>query len=303
MHASKTLIFLSWLIVVLALIAAGAGLFWPGAGSTFSVTTLRGETVTLFGQEPYRYDSLLIGAGFRGADAVVLFLAIPLLIFSIVRYGRGSLHGAFLLMGTLAFFLYNYASMALGAAYNNLFLLYVALFSTSFFAFVLAFTSIDREHLPAHVSSQMPHRALAVFMFAAGLVFLAVWLGLGILSPLIQRQPPQELAGYTTLVTHALDLGILMPVSVLAGILLLRRASLGYLLGFTMLILAVFVVGASVPAATVSQWLAGYAFTAGQLIAFVGSFVILGLIASWLAVAFLRNIMDSPHSRAGESRG
>lgn len=46
-------------------------------------------------------------------------------------------------VGTLACFLYTYASMALGATYNELFLLYVALFSVSLYTFVLAFTAID----------------------------------------------------------------------------------------------------------------------------------------------------------------
>lgn len=293
MRKSSILIWLAWLIVALATVATSAGLLWPGGEGTYPFTNLRGETAEIYGRGLYRYDSLLIGAGFRGADAVVLFLAIPLLVFSIPRYRHGSLRGAFLLLGTLAYFLYNYASMALGAAYNNLFLIYVALFSASLFAFVLAFTSIDREHLPAHVSTQMPHRAIAIFLFVAGLVLLVVWLGLGILLPLSQGQPPQELAAYTTLVTHALDLGILMPVAFLAGVMLLRRAPLGYLLAFTMLVLAIFVVGAAVPAATVSQWLAGYAFTAGQFVAFVVPFVVLGLIALWFAVVFLRNIVDA----------
>lgn len=292
MRSSNILVWLSWLIVVLALVAAGTGLFWQDSGSPYPITTLRGTQAQIYGQGLYHYDSLLIGAGFRGADAIVLFLAIPLLVISILSYRHGSLRGAFWLMGVLACFLYNYASLALGAAYNPLFLIYVALFSASFFAFGLAFTSIDRDSLPGHISTGMPHRGIAIFMVATGLVFLVVWLGLGILLPLTQGQPPQELASYTTLVTHALDLGILMPVSFLTGILLLRRAPLGYLLAFTMLVLAVFVVGASVPAATVSQWWAGYAFTTGQVMAFVIPFVVLGLVALWLAVALLRNISE-----------
>ena len=290
MRASNTLVLLSFLIAVLAAVATASGLFWPGDGATIPFTTPRGETVTLFGQEPYRYDSLLIGAGFRGADAIVLFVAVPLLVYSTFRYWCGSLRGAFLLMGTLAYFLYNYASMAFGAAYNNLYLVYVALFSASLFAFVLSFTAIDLDRLPAHIRTGMPQRAIAVFMFVTGLIFLIVWLGLGILPALSRGEPPGELGNYTTLVTHALDLGVLMPVSVLAGFLLLRRAALGYLFGFAILILGIFVVEMSVPAATVSQLLAGYNFEIGQIVAFVVPFVFWGLLALWLAATFLRNV-------------
>ena len=63
---------------------------------------------------------------------------------SSLRYRRGSLRGALLLTGTLGYFLYVYASMALGTVvYNELFLAYVVLFSASLFAFVLALTGID----------------------------------------------------------------------------------------------------------------------------------------------------------------
>lgn len=301
-RVAKALIALSWLIVVLAVIAAGAGLLWAGGDGPYAFTTLRGESAEIYGRGLYQYDSLLIGAGFRGADAVVLFLAVPLLLYAITRYQRGSLKGAFLLMGTLSYFLYNYASMALGAAYNNLFLVYTALFSASLFAFVLAFMAIDLEDLSAHVKSDMPHTSIAIFMFATGLVFLIVWLVLDIALPLSQGAPPPTLASYTTPITHVLDLGILMPVAFLAGILLLRRAPLGYLLACTMLVLGGFVVGASVPAATVSQLVAGYEFTAGQFIAFVGSFVVLGVIAGWLVVLFLHNVVDTTEANTNQSQ-
>jgi hypothetical protein len=45
-----------------------------------------------------------------------------------VLYRRGSLRGRLLLIGILTYFLYVYASIAFGAAYNALFLVYVGLF-------------------------------------------------------------------------------------------------------------------------------------------------------------------------------
>jgi len=41
-----------------------------------------------------------------------------------ILYQRGSMGGQLLLTGTLGYFLYLYASMALGAAYNRLFVVY-----------------------------------------------------------------------------------------------------------------------------------------------------------------------------------
>ena len=204
------------------------------------------------------------------------------------------MRGAFLLLGMTGFFLYNYASMAFGAAYNVLFVVYVALFSASLFAFVLAFTAIDLVRLPAQILPGMPRRSLAIFMFATGAVFILVWLVMGILLPLSQGQLPGELAAYTTLVTHALDLGVLLPTAFLAGVLLWRRQALGYPLAMTMLVLGIFIVGLSMPAATVAQLLAGYQFETVQVVVFIGPFLVLGVIALWLALRFLRNVAAFP---------
>lgn len=40
MRSSNILVLLSWLIVMLALVAAGTGLFWQDSGSPYTITTL-----------------------------------------------------------------------------------------------------------------------------------------------------------------------------------------------------------------------------------------------------------------------
>ena len=192
LEPSRAAFRLSLLIVVLALVAAGTGLFSGGGGGPSSFTTLRGETVQLYGQGLYRHDTLLIGSGFRGQDAVTLAVGVPLLVVSSLLYRRGSLRGGLLVTGTLAYFLYAYASMAFGAAYNELFLLYVTLFSASLFAFVLAFASIDPKVLASRVSGGLPRRATAAFLFVVGLVLAAVWLGLSLLPPLLRGCRPRS---------------------------------------------------------------------------------------------------------------
>ena len=77
MRSSKIPPLRSWLIVVLALLAADADLFWPGRDGSYPFTTLRGETVQMYGKGLYCYASLLIDAGFQCADAIALFLTIP----------------------------------------------------------------------------------------------------------------------------------------------------------------------------------------------------------------------------------
>jgi hypothetical protein len=291
MKISNTIILLSLLIAVLALFAAGTGLFWQNGGSSFSFTTLRGETVQMYGRGLYRYDTLFTGAAFRGTDALTLLVGIPLLLFSTFLYRRGSLRGGLLLMGTLVYFLYVYASLALAAAYNNLLLIYIALFSAGFFAVVRAFTVFDLQTLAADFSNNMPRRGPAIFMFASGLVTLGVWLG-PLLSALFQNQPPALLGSYTTKVTDVLDLGLITPATFVAGVLILRREAWGYLIACSLLILEIMLTPMIV-AQSISQIWVEIAFTPGEIIGPIIGFVTLGIFALWVLVAILCNLSDA----------
>ncbi|NTV64732.1 MAG: hypothetical protein HGA65_14535 [Oscillochloris sp.] len=63
MKPSGVIVGLAALIAVLALIAAGAGLFWQEAGSPLTFTTLRGQTVELYGRY-LTVSQLLAGVSF-----------------------------------------------------------------------------------------------------------------------------------------------------------------------------------------------------------------------------------------------
>ena len=172
MKAQRTLAVLSWLIIALALVAAGAGVLWQG-GSRFEFTTLRGQTVEMWGSGLYRLDSAAGASQEIAQDVVTLVLGIPLLIAATVLAARGSLRGKVLHAGTLGYFLYTYTSMVMLTAYNEFYLIYVALFSMSLFAFILSLMAIDVNNLPAHFTDRLPRRTIASF-----LVFLGVMLAL-----------------------------------------------------------------------------------------------------------------------------
>jgi hypothetical protein len=191
----------------------------------------------------------------------------------------------------LAYYLYYAASLGLVVAYNNLYLVYLALFSASFFAFVLALMAIDLPSLPARFSTRLPLRGMAIFMFVVGVGVAFIWLS-DVLNALTTNGVPEALGSHIALVTYTLDVGIIAPACLVAGILLLRRASLGYLLtGVLTILLAL--VGAMVIGQTVMQLNLGLQFSTGQLIGKVGTWIIMGGIAVWLTVTFLRNLSDS----------
>jgi hypothetical protein len=289
MIPSKALLGVSWLVAGLAVVAALGGLLWREEGEEFAYTSVRGRAVEVYGEGLYRYDSLFVAAGNRGTDIVTLFLGIPLLALSILLYKRGSLRGHLLLTGTLAYFLYVYSSYALGAtAFNELFFIYAALFAASVYGFLLAFSSIDLKGLAAHFSAKLPRRGPAVFMLISGVVTLAVWAS-PILSSQMQGETPERLDHYSTMFTAALDLAVITPATFIAGMLILRRVAVGYVIALSLLVLEA-MLAPLIIAQTISQVSAGESFSAGQIVGPIAGFSALAMIAVWIIFGLLRNI-------------
>lgn len=290
MKISNTLTILSMLVAILAAVYAGIGLFSTGGEGPFDFTTLHGQSVEIYGQGIYRNDASFKAPILRGTDAVTLFVCVPVLLLAVAWYRRGSLRGGLLLTSILAYFLYNSASLGFGAAYNNILLLYIASFSLSFFALVLAFRSIDLETLGARTSSRLPRFWIAIFLFVAGLSVL-VWL-MDIVLALLESSIPPTLGPYTTEATYILDLGIILPTAYLAGILVLRRSPWGTLLA-SILITVNISIGLVVASQSIMQALDGIILTPGQYAAYVAPFLTLSLVAIGLILSIHRSISET----------
>ncbi len=221
---------LKWLVPLIFVLALGATLagLWPAAGTPYALTNFRGEHVTINARGLYYWDTLSGAAQLQANDLVTLVLGLPLLAVSFWQAGRGALRGRLLLTGTLGFFLYTYVSLCFGAAYNALFLVYVALFGASLYAFTLSMLSFDLNTLPAHFSEKLPRGWLAGVLFFAAAFLTLAWLG-RIAATFAPGNIP-ALENTTSLFIQAMDLALIVPLCVLAGVQLLRRSAWGYLL-------------------------------------------------------------------------
>lgn len=271
----------SWLSVLVAVLVVAAtlfGLFGAQGGGPYTFTSLRGETVEVFGQGPYRYDSLLVGAGNRGVDLVTLALGVPLLLLFTHLYRRGSSRGALLLAGIHGYLGYVYAGRALGAAYNDLFLIYVAAFSASLFATVSLLSSLMAQG-GLFIPGRLPRRLAGAVMLTTAILTFGLWLEAPI-TAMLSSTAPATMDHYTTLVTHAMDLAVVVPTLALSGMMVLRRRTNGYLIAFPFLFL-VAMLAPALTAMTLAQLAAGVALTVSQIVAYVVGFVLLGLAAAW----------------------
>lgn len=289
---------LDWLIpliAILAVVIAGVGLFSQGGDGSFSFSTVYGDTVEIYGQGIYRHDTTFVAALFKGTDAITLFVSLPLLLVGYLSYRRGSLRGSIFMIGMLLYFLYIGVTYTFSVIFNSLFLVYTALFSASLFVTIIVLTTFDVQSLADKVTSTMPHRGIAIFMFVAGIGTLLLWLS-ELIAPIMTGQAPVNLGHYTTMFTHGFDSAVITPATVITGIYLLKRKPLGYLLATPLLILCT-IIGVTVIAQTISQAMVGITFPIGVYIGMVGSWVVMGAFAVGLAISFFRNISDTSSSQ------
>jgi hypothetical protein len=288
-----------WLSIAVALVAmavSAAGLMAPGDEGKIDFTTARGQQIELYGRGLYEFETPFGAGANQGTDLLTLLAGIPLLAGALIAATRGSRRGQLVLLGALAYFLYVYATRALGAAYNDLFLAYVALFAASLAAFVLCFVSFDLDELTARFSTRMSRRLAGAFMIVSGLVTLAVWLVDPIVS-LLDGSTPERLANNTTLFTSALDLAVIVPAALVAGVLILRERTLGYLMALSLLVLEV-LLAPMIMLQTLFQVSAGESFSTGEIVGPIAGFSMIALAAVWVLVDALRNVSEQPPALA-----
>lgn len=270
------------LIVLLSLAASLAGALSYGHDRYRTVTTARVETVKVHDAGVYRYSLQTLVIAGTPWDFVRLFVGIPVLVASFVIYLRGSLRGTVVFIGSLASFLYQYLLWTFDWAYNAYFLVYVGAFALSLCTLGMVLARLDLSRVRAEISERFPRVAATNFSFAVGGLLLFKCLG-EIIPSIGASAMPASSTGYYTMVDQALDLGLLVPLFILVGILLLKQNTLGYLLSASTLILAM-TVGLSVVAGELMLGLStGHVNTAGIAVFALFLIAAFGLLVKMLA--------------------
>jgi hypothetical protein len=254
----RIIIIASALIAVLAIIASASGLFMNGL---------------------YKNDTKSGAAQEQGNDLITLILCVPLLAVSTYYAAKGSLRGRLIWTGMVFYFLYVYGMMSFMSAYNQLFLVYVAAFSLSLYTFAYSVLTLDVNAVKQSMAGA-PVKAAAGFMFLIAIGVSAMWLAM-IVPPLMAGERPAALETYTTLVVQALDLGVIVPMSLITGVLLLQKKAWGYALASLIFVKGI-TLGTAVLSMALFMSLNGVEVVVPQVIIFVA--LVLGALA--LAVVF-----------------
>lgn len=285
MIKTKNIKNLSYLVCILVFISAGVGLFYKNGGQSIIVKNIFNESVKLYGDGIYAYDSFSKGAINKGTDLAML-LIIPIFLIITVNYNK-SKKTRFIHAGLLSGIVYYSFCISFGVIYNALFPIYLLLFSSSFFLMIMSLKNIiEEDNIPSNLKTKTL-KGTSIFLFIEGCSVL-IWLSI-IIPALLSGTPIETIDIYTTEPTFLIDLGILLPTSIFAGWMLMNRKPIGYKLTPILLMLIV-VVGVMVVSQTIMQLNHGIVLPAGQLVGMVLSFVILATVAIILNFKFFKQL-------------
>jgi hypothetical protein len=166
----------------------------------------------------------------RGGDLVTLVLAAPLLLGAVILSARGSLRAQVVCLGMLGYAIYNYAYYVFGAEFNDVFLLHIAILSMSIFALALLAPRLDVPRIAARIRGGAAARWVGAFLVLVGLGQGGLWAYL-IVRFALTGELLADIPVDGQHLVFALDLALLAPTLVLAGILLFRRTAAGLVMG------------------------------------------------------------------------
>jgi hypothetical protein len=266
-----------------ALVATVVGIVTAIGAHHHNVLSIRGAVVSLQGAGIYANESVSGAAQAIGQDVVTLMLAIPVLI-AVTVLAKASPRIQVLRAGILAYLAYTYLLLAFGGAYNQLFLVYVVIYSASLFGLLLSALSTDVDVIHRALSPSFRRRAVGRLLIGFGVLLGLLWLS-RVIPSLVTGAAPTGLETYSTLFVQAGDLGLIVPVAVTAGTLLLRRSRAGAMLAGVVLIKAA-AFGLALLAMMVSMALASVAIAPVEVV-FFGAAAFLFVAAM---VHFLRSL-------------
>jgi len=170
-------------------------------------------------------------AAFRGNDLVTLLLAAPVLAVAMAASRRHESSASVLVwLGMLHYGVYNYAYYSFGAAFSSAFLLHVAALVASIGGLLMLATSLDAQRAARGVAGGTRARVVAAFTTVVGAALIAVWGGLSLRFAITGDLPANVMPPSAVHLVYAIDLSLLAPVFVVAGVLLWRREPWGAVL-------------------------------------------------------------------------
>ena len=273
--------------VLIIITVVGIGSF--NIDKSYIISNQYGNDVKIFGSGIYAHDSYFKAPIFIGSDFTMLFLVVPMAIITLINeIKKRTIKSKLALISVVGTILYYSTSIVFGVTYNALHLAYIALFSSTFFAFIILLKSIRIDELRRMQKWILPSRGLSIFLILTGIALFVAWLP-DIFTSLVNKESLALIEVYTTEITYVLDMGIISPTIFICLYLLKKKDGMGDVLLAIILNLCS-VIGIMLPVQSVFQKLAGIEIPIQALITKLGIFVVLASVALYFNIRLYKNI-------------
>ena len=279
MNSSKRVFFIDGIIIILLLVITLNGITSFNTKNAYEVVNQYGDIIRIWGSGIYAHDSFFKAPIFIGSDFTILLVALPLLIATILRKNKTvSLEYDVRSFTLLSLLLYYSASVCFGVTYNNLHLIYIALFGLLFFRTISLLMKLYAVQIKnQNACTFCVSKGMRIFLVISGLSLFVAWLP-DIIVSIINKKSLNLIEVYTTEVTYILDMGIISPLMFISLYLSKRQNFIGYVI-LRMIFFTCMLVGIMLPIQTVFQIAAGITIPIPALITKVFIFVILAFFS------------------------
>ncbi len=209
-------------------IASAIGVFARGDGSFELVTSVRGETYPMATTGVYASNALRVVAEGIGWDAFTLVIVVPAMLIAALLLARGSYRALIVVGGLFGYFLYMYLEYAVTWAFGPLFPLFILIEATSLIGLGLVAVDVGRAGVAGRIGDGFPRRAWPALLVAMSGLLTLMWLGR--IATGLTTGIDGLLLGETTMTVQALDVGLVVPISLAVAWLTWRGSEVGYVI-------------------------------------------------------------------------
>jgi hypothetical protein len=217
----RALAALAGLVAVLGGLAAGLGVFGRGSGTFVSVRSALGERYEIAVDGVYADSGRQLVAEGVGWDVVTLLVAAPVLLVAAAFVVRGSFRGTLVATGMLGYFVYLHLEYGVTWSFGPLFPLFVVVLALSALGLLVAAATLADAGLAGRFDERFPRRRYAALTLGMSALLTVMW------AARIAEALGAEVAtlhGETTMTVQVLDLGLLVPISIVVAVGVVRRS-------------------------------------------------------------------------------
>lgn len=279
-NSSKILCIITGIIII---IVAAVGILYSNGGERFTVVNMYGNTIELYGDGIYAFNSVLAVGNRLGADVAGIMAATVLIVFTLWK--KRVIWVDIVQTSIVIFLAYYSACLVFGISMNRLYLLYIICFGTSLFlAFKHVQVLLNNMVIPEAIKNKRL-TGVGIFLIIVGVIIALLW-GAQVIQAIFNRTYGSLLEIQTTEFTFGVDLSITSPIFIICGIWVLRKKDIGYKVAPLLLSILVEIAIMVISQKSYCTKL-GIDIPVGALIGFIISFVIMGVISLFFVINLL----------------